>query len=149
MRHSPAEHHHNNNNGLVVCARMASSPLLRGLVVGFIWGSTNAGLRHVVAPPNQQQNNNNTGIASELGAALRNWKWLGLYSLNQLGSALFYVNLGVSDLSTAVPVSQAFTLLFTTLTALALGERLPQANPYLFVGGCLLILLGVGLMASS
>ncbi len=70
------------------------------------------------------------------------------FCLNQGGSVLYYVLLGQERLSLAVPICNASSLVFTTLTAtLVRGERLH--NPWLAACGIALITLGVTLIMST
>merc|ERR1712003_327622 len=72
------------------------------------------------------------------------YKPLYLLSLlgNQMGSVLFYLLLGSTDLGIAVPVVNSLTLLFTAVVGAGLGEgRLGWRG----VAGTLLIVLGIGL----
>ena len=120
---------------------LAIGTALRCIAVGFIWGASQAGLKHVdTLSPNLP-----TSVANDLASALSNWKWVALYGLNQLGSVLFYYNLASSELSIAVPVTQACTLMFTTLTALALGEEIKGDFKWVLTGS-VLVLCGIMVM---
>mmetsp|Transcript_5186 Transcript_5186/g.7918 ORF Transcript_5186/g.7918 Transcript_5186/m.7918 type:complete len:114 (+) Transcript_5186:4072-4413(+) len=57
-----------------------------------------------------------------------NWKFTLAFALNQSGSLLYYVLLGATELSMAVPICNATTLLFTVLTARLRGEKI-KGNP--------------------
>ena len=59
---------------------------------------------------------------NSLKSMLLNWRWVLAFLANQSGSLLFYVILKEADLSVAVPVTQATTLVFTVLGAILLGE---------------------------
>jgi len=75
---------------------------------------------------------------------VRSPAWLAAWAANQAGSAVFYYTLRSSDLSLAVPVTQASTLAFTAVTARALGE--PGAGSPLAWLGIALVGAGVVLM---
>mmetsp|Transcript_42229 Transcript_42229/g.47791 ORF Transcript_42229/g.47791 Transcript_42229/m.47791 type:complete len:94 (+) Transcript_42229:1936-2217(+) len=72
--------------------------------------------------------------------------WLP-YVLNQLGSVVFYTLLANSNISTAVPICNAFALLFSFVTSSLLGESIEK--PFQTVLGASLILTGVAICVSS
>ena len=108
------------------------------IAVGVIWGATNAGLKYVERPPTDAK------LVSELTSALTNWRWLAVYGLNQLGSLLYFYTLASSELSFAVPLTQATTLLSTIAAASVLGERVSARA----IAGCGFVLVGMLIMVS-
>jgi len=77
----------------------------------------------------------------------RQWRvWLP-YALNQCGSVLYYYLLASSDLSVAVPVCNALSLVFSCITSYMLGERVDQ--PLKAIVGSALVMVGVAICMSS
>jgi glucose uptake protein GlcU len=72
--------------------------------------------------------------------------WLP-YALNQCGSLLYYWLLASSDLSMAVPLCNALSLVFSCITSYALGERADQ--PIRALVGSALVMIGVAICMSS
>mmetsp|Transcript_25561 Transcript_25561/g.70580 ORF Transcript_25561/g.70580 Transcript_25561/m.70580 type:complete len:173 (+) Transcript_25561:231-749(+) len=144
------------------------------IAVGAFWGCTNPLLRqgavqatnqnHIAtttSTTNSSHNNNDSNNASNnnppsiitgsLQSLLkfRQWQvWLP-YVVNQLGSALFYVTLGNSELSLAVPICNGLALVFSILTSFVIGGERPDDNPLQTVLGSALVVLGVALCVLS
>ena len=72
--------------------------------------------------------------------------WLP-YALNQSGSILFYLVLSRSDLTLAVPICNALSLVFSIVTSFALGESVDK--PARAVIGSALVMVGVGICVNS
>jgi hypothetical protein len=72
--------------------------------------------------------------------------WLP-YLLNQAGSVLFYFTLSKTDLSLAVPASNALALVFSVMTSHVIGERVNE--PVKAVVGAALVTMGVALCVVS
>ena len=131
--------------------------LLPCLLVGAVWGSTNALMRKFaaesVSTPSSARARGRTvarkapsNPGADLAAASKSPKWVAAFALNQLGSALFYVTLGSAELTTAVPLVQGTTMVATAVTAAVLGEAKPTP---LVALGVLLVTTGLMLMLSS
>ncbi|CAM9233058.1 unnamed protein product [Scytosiphon promiscuus] len=69
------------------------------------------------------------------------------FLLNQSGSTLFYYLLSSQDISTAVPVCNALSLVFTAATATWLGETVD--HPLRTFAGILLVLGGLAVCVAS
>ena len=111
------------------------------VIVGFFWGVTNPFLRRGVVISNEA--NNPSHSAKWLGSLVSFTKiavWCP-YLVNQLGSLLFYHLLATSDLSLAVPICNALALVFGSVTAYFLDEKVD--DPIRSIFGCLLITMGV------
>jgi hypothetical protein len=107
---------------------------LQCVLVGAVWGFTNALMR--LADTNYTKMEGNA-----LKTLLLNWRWVLAFLANQSGSVLFYYTLRDSDLSLAVPVCQATTLMFNLIGAKVLGERF-EGDPFselLFTSSLLLL----------
>lgn len=90
-------------------------------IVALLWGCTNAlmkkyseGIEHL------EQENTNQGqigklysLISEVKFLIKNWQYLLTYSVNQLGSLLFYFTLSYCDLSIASPLTNTLTFVVT------------------------------------
>mmetsp|Transcript_5859 Transcript_5859/g.6694 ORF Transcript_5859/g.6694 Transcript_5859/m.6694 type:complete len:110 (-) Transcript_5859:5-334(-) len=67
-------------------------------------------------------------IAQNLLSLFMDWRFVLPFTLNQSGSLLYYILLGSSELSMAVPICNITTFMFTIVSGLMLGEKL-QGNP--------------------
>eukprot|EP00611_Tribonema_gayanum_P009339 TRINITY_DN19145_c0_g1_i1.p1 TRINITY_DN19145_c0_g1~~TRINITY_DN19145_c0_g1_i1.p1 ORF type:complete len:148 (+),score=15.78 TRINITY_DN19145_c0_g1_i1:26-469(+) len=135
---------------------MAASPW-RCIAVGAAWGCTNPLIRRgtaaqehagsggaVDAAPHEDMGQK-SGLQS-MAAPLRSLvriQALIPYAINQSGSLLYYWLLSTADMAVAVPACNSLALVFTTLTAAAIGE--PVAKPLQTALGIVLILTGVTL----
>ena len=107
------------------------------VLISILWGSTNPLIKKFSSGIETCHSN-----VDKIQFLL--YKPLYLISLlsNQLGSVLFYLLLGSTDLGTAVPVVNSLTLLFTAIVGVVLGEgRLGWKG----AAGTVLIILGTGL----
>lgn len=129
-----------------------STEMISLILVGAFWGCTNPLLRkgsmeeqHPSASDDKE-----SSFFSTLKVTLSKFRkvrvWLP-YALNQCGSLLFYYSLASSDLSMAVPVCNALSLVFSCITSYALGERVHQ--PVLAICGSALVMVGVAVCMSS
>jgi hypothetical protein len=118
------------------------------ILVGALWGCTNPLLRKgsVEATDTITGSDDSSFLMSSLKSFLNVKIWFP-YALNQSGSIVFYVLLAKSDLSLAVPVTNALALLFSFLTSLLLGE--PIQKPFRSLLGATLVLVGVAICVSS
>jgi hypothetical protein len=138
--------------------------ILSMILVGALWGCTNPFLRKGSMANTTQKNPKNIisgrgntptrttktstsattstsfNLRSSLQSFLRFQVWLP-YALNQAGSIVFYILLANSKLSMAVPICNAFALVFTFWTSWYLGESLPK--PMQTILGTFFILMGV------
>ena len=88
-----------------------------------------------------------SSIVRDKLAVLVNFRvWLP-YAINQLGSLLYYKTLGDSAMTMSVPVCNATSVAFSSLTSVLLGERVDQ--PGRAALGVTLVMLGVGICMYS
>ena len=132
--------------------------LLLLVLVGAFWGCTNPFLRKGAIEVTQGNDDAKEDDDAEkrvsmlrvLGNSAAKFLnirvWLP-YALNQSGSILFYVALSRSDLTLAVPVCNALSLVFSVVTSFALGESVDK--PARAVLGSALVMIGVGICVSS
>jgi drug/metabolite transporter (DMT)-like permease len=113
------------------------------IAVGILWGATNpfikkgsAGVENVKAPRSSLQ------LLCEVKYLACRWQYLLPFFLNQCGSVLYYITLGTSDLTLAVPVANSLTFVATALCGWAVGEEVPNRRTCF---GILLVLCGIAL----
>ncbi|XP_076340293.1 transmembrane protein 234 isoform X4 [Tachypleus tridentatus] len=101
------------------------------IVVSALWGLStpwlrqgSAGIEHV---------NYDSAIKqwlAELWFLATNWRYVIPFLVNQSGSVLYAATLGVTDLSVAVPLTNALTFIFITVYGRFLGEEIgSRGNP--------------------
>ena len=137
------------------------------ILVGLLWGCTNPFLRKGSVEVNKSaaaaaadNNNNNTDDDEHkkkkkktknpmtVWQVFRNMQLYVPFLLNQAGSLVFYFLLANSNISMAVPICNAFALVFSFLTsAFVTGE--PIEKPIHIIVGASLILVGVTICVSS
>lgn len=126
------------------------------VLVGAFWGCTNPFLRKgaveakTSSSESQAPGTNDDSLFQVLRASAA--KFLNIrvwfpYALNQSGSILFYVALSRSDLTLAVPICNALSLVFSVVTSFALGESVDK--PGRAVLGAALVMIGVGICVNS
>ncbi|XP_031847405.1 transmembrane protein 234 homolog [Nomia melanderi] len=109
-------------------------------LVALLWGATNPyikkgaeGLENVKASSKFKQ------FFKELAFLLTNLKYIIPFVINQIGSVLYFLLLGGTDLSLAVPVTNSLTFVVTAITGWMLGEEKIHKNTYI---GMTLVLVG-------
>ena len=119
-----------------MAATFPLTPLQCLNVIGvcLLWGCTNPLLRKT----------------SSEGPAVKDagwiaWAWarktfFAVFTLNQLGSALYAYLLGSLELSLAVPLCNSLTFVVTAVAGYALGEHVQ--NPHMLVAGAGFVVLG-------
>lgn len=119
--------------------------------VGLLWGVTNplikrgsSGLQTDKKPKSGK--NKLFRVFSEVKSILLRWQYIVPFLLNQSGSLLYVHALQDSEISLAVPITQSCTFLFTTLTALCLGEQMPNQRAFI---GIALISIGINICIYS
>ena len=132
------------------------------ILVGLLWGCTNPFLRKGSVEVNKSaaaaaaDNNTNTDDDEHkktknpmtVWQVFRNMQLYVPFLLNQAGSVVFYFLLANSNISMAVPICNAFALVFSFLTsAFVTGE--PIEKPIQIIVGASLILVGVTICVSS
>mmetsp|Transcript_18751 Transcript_18751/g.28919 ORF Transcript_18751/g.28919 Transcript_18751/m.28919 type:complete len:170 (+) Transcript_18751:256-765(+) len=144
------------------------------LVVGAFWGCTNPFLRRGAATatagvdkddkddsPNttkketkNQEHTKSTTSSSSLGSTVlsslqkfRRWEVWVPYLFNQCGSLFFYYLLANSNLTVAVPVCNALSLVFSIVTSFYLGERVDK--PLRAIFGATLVTGGVAICVAA
>ncbi|CAM9655496.1 unnamed protein product [Ectocarpus fasciculatus] len=134
---------------------MPLSTALSFVAVGACWGCTTPfikdGTSAKLEPDTKQQPT--ADEKSRLGKlfgplrSLASLKAAIPFLLNQSGSTLFYYLLSSQDMSTAVPVCNALSLVFTAATAMALGEKVD--HPRRTMSGIVLVLMGLAVCVAS
>lgn len=128
-----------------------STEMVSLVLVGAFWGCTNPLLRKGALEEHPSTTDDKeSSFLSTLIVTLSKFRrirvWLP-YALNQCGSLLYYWLLASSDLSMAVPVCNALSLVFSCFTSYALGERVDQ--PIRAIVGSALVMIGVAICMSS
>jgi drug/metabolite transporter (DMT)-like permease len=128
-----------------------STEMISLVLVGALWGCTNPLLRRGSLEEHPSTTNDtDSSLFSTLKVTLSKFRkvrvWLP-YALNQCGSLLFYYLLANADLSMAVPVCNALSLVFSCITSYALGEHVDQ--PIRAICGSALVMIGVAICMSS
>ena len=128
-----------------------STEMVSLVLVGAFWGCTNPMLRKGALEEHPSTTDDKeSSLLSFLIVTLSKFRrirvWLP-YALNQCGSLLYYWLLANSDLSMAVPVCNALSLVFSCITSYALGERADQ--PIRALVGSALVMIGVAICMSS
>ncbi|CAN0011598.1 unnamed protein product [Ectocarpus sp. 12 AP-2014] len=134
---------------------MPLSTALSFVAVGACWGCTTPfikdGTSSKLNSDTQQQptthENNRLGKLFGPLRSLASVKAAIPFLLNQSGSTLFYFLLSSQDMSTAVPVCNALSLVFTAATAMAIGEKVN--HPLRTVSGIVLVLMGLAVCVAS
>uniref|UniRef100_A0A7S1UNM3 EamA domain-containing protein n=1 Tax=Grammatophora oceanica TaxID=210454 RepID=A0A7S1UNM3_9STRA len=123
--------------------------ILSLILVGAFWGCTNPLLRKgstAEATDAAEGEHSSSSLLTTL-SRFRNWKvWLP-YLLNQSGSLLYYVLLANSDLTLAVPICNALSLVFSMGTSHLLGERVDK--PLRAGLGAAMVMMGVTLCVTK
>lgn len=92
------------------------------LVVGFLWGCTNAYMKKVNKDEKEDdikerdKGNKKKHLIKEFFSLLNNINILFLFLINQLGSVLYYFLLTKSDISLIMPLANTFAFFFTYIT---------------------------------
>jgi len=143
--------------GVIVYERAMHATELASLVlVGALWGCTNSFLKQEEedhadirneARQQKRGEQGEKGLLSHLVKLLCNWRFIVPFLLNQSGSLLYYLLLGSTQLSLAVPICNATTFVFTLLTARFVRGEEQTGNPWLLACGVTCIVIGVGLMS--
>lgn len=109
------------------------------LLVAFLWGATNpfikkgaGGLENVKASSKYGQ------LFEEIKFLVSNMKYMVPFLINQCGSVLYFIVLGGTDISLAVPVANSLTFIFTAATGWLLGEE--RVNKNMCIGIALIIM---------
>src|SRR5690606_19023790 len=104
------------------------STILMCLLVGLIWGTTNALIERGVSSQNSSPKPKVErvwiiAVLYDLLELLLNWRVTLPYIANQAGSVLYYFTLGGSEMSLAVPLANSATLVWTLLASLFLSRN--------------------------
>lgn len=117
------------------------------VVVAALWGATNPfikqgskGIEKIKTESKFLQ------FIAELNFLFLNWKYLVPFLLNQTGSVVYYITLGSTDISLAVPITNSLTFVFTILSGRLLGEKIKYWETYI---GMVLVLAGVALCVTE
>ncbi|KAF2359155.1 putative transmembrane family 234, partial [Trinorchestia longiramus] len=114
-------------------------------LTSMFWGVTNPLLKkYSCGIENVQGSSRLTQIFAELRFLISRPKYILAFLLNQVGSLLFFMLLGSTDLSLAVPIANGLTFLITTITGQLLGEENLDFSGWLgvvllFIGLCFCI----------
>ncbi|XP_014250994.1 transmembrane protein 234 homolog [Cimex lectularius] len=115
--------------------------LIKLVLVGFLWGTTNVFLRTgSKGVENVKGDNNVSKTINEIVFLVTNLKYIVPFLLNQLGSLLYFVTLQSSNLTLVVPFVNSLTFAVTAITGWAFNEKMPDKNS-LF--GLALVTLGI------
>lgn len=103
------------------------------LGVAFLWGVTNPFIRRGSKGINElpQKSNALLNMLNEFLFLFTNPVYLISMAINFSGSFLFYYLLSQADISLVVPLCNALTFLFTTITGRFLGEDTTNWSMYL------------------
>ncbi|TYZ59889.1 hypothetical protein PybrP1_009202 [[Pythium] brassicae (nom. inval.)] len=117
--------------------------LLSFLFVGALWGCTNPLIKRGSAADltYSRANNSPAEFLRQLLHWIKNWRFVVPFVLNQSGSAAYVYLLGSAEISSAVPICNSLTFVFTAITSRLLGEA--PKRPIWTYTGMVLILLGV------
>ena len=113
--------------------------LFKMIFVSALWGSTNPLIKKYSSGVEKCQSS-----CEKITFLLHKPLYLISLLANQMGSVLFYVLLGSTELGVAVPVVNGLTLLFTSLVGCGLGEGVFGTKGAI---GTLCIALGTALCA--
>lgn len=121
------------------------------IAVGLLWGVTNPLIKRGssgLKTSNDKKTTKNKLYQTflELKSILLRWQYIVPFLLNQSGSLLYVHALQDSEISLAVPITQSCTFLFTTLTALCLGEQMPNKRSFI---GIAFISIGINICIYS
>eukprot|EP00347_Sterkiella_histriomuscorum_P004132 403361632 len=123
------------------------------LVVGILWGTTNAFMekgtkdkeqadaKKQSSGDKQQVNIKPTSVMGEVVNMFKNIGFLLPFIINQLASILNNFVLAASDLTIAVPAVNCITFIVTFITQKILNKE--SLIDFKFFGGCLLIMFGM------
>lgn len=119
--------------------------------VGLVWGVTNPlikrGSSGIQTSTNKKTAKNKFHqIFLDFKSIVLRWQYIVPFLLNQSGSLLYVHALQDSEISLAVPITQSCTFLFTTLTALCLGEQMPNKRSFI---GIVFISIGINICIYS
>ncbi|XP_022094254.1 transmembrane protein 234-like [Acanthaster planci] len=113
------------------------------IMVALLWGATNPLMKRGGEGIQRVQRGGRVAqFLAELKFLILNWKYILPFLVNQSGSVLFYLTLASAELSLAVPITNALTFIFTTLTGKMLGEDIDGKETYV---GMALVVAGVTL----
>lgn len=99
------------------------------LLVGFLWGCTNAYMKKVNKDEKEEERkerdkkNKKKHLIEECLGLLKNINILFLFLINQLGSALYYYLLTKSDISLIMPLANTFAFFFTYVTEIIVFKK--------------------------
>ena len=111
------------------------------VLVAFFWGTSGPLMKRATADVPRDTNLHSilSPFALIFGLFSR-WKFICAYVYDQAGSALYYYVLGKTDLSTAVPIANGLTFVFSGLTEAIVDKRPPSRST---LEGISLIVAGV------
>lgn len=116
-------------------------------VVGLLWGATNPLIKRGSKGIDSVKSDSKLlRIFEEIKFLITTWQYIIPFLCNQCGSLLYVCALQNSELSMAVPIANSCTFLFTALTAICLGEQLPNIMSSI---GIALIAMGVAICILS
>ncbi|XP_071438614.1 transmembrane protein 234 homolog [Hetaerina americana] len=111
--------------------------------VAFLWGATNPLIKKgSVGVERVNQGSAVLQFMHEIKFLVLNWKYVIPFLINQGGSVLYFSTLKYTDISLAVPLTNALTFLFTWIVGRILGEEPVDKRTIL---GMVFIMLGIGL----
>eukprot|EP00525_Craspedostauros_australis_P001933 CAMPEP_0198120782 /NCGR_PEP_ID=MMETSP1442-20131203/30277_1 /TAXON_ID= /ORGANISM="Craspedostauros australis, Strain CCMP3328" /LENGTH=156 /DNA_ID=CAMNT_0043779497 /DNA_START=57 /DNA_END=527 /DNA_ORIENTATION=- len=152
---------------------ISPAAILSMVAVGALWGCTNPFLRKGAvdseafdnsdANHNSHSNHNNHNNHNQQQLRLQHQKkrngqrsllrklldirvWMPLL-LNQVGSLLFYIQLGQNDLTVAGPFCNGISLVFSVVASTLLGEG--NSHPARAMLGSSLVIIGIAICVTS
>ena len=117
------------------------------ILVAFFWGTSGPLMKYVTQDVKVPETR--IGVLSPFSYIITlfsRWKFILAYIYDQAGSAVYYYVLGRTDLSTAVPIANGLTFVFSGLTEAIVNKRTPSRAT---VEGISLIVIGVYICYSS
>ncbi|XP_007523337.2 transmembrane protein 234 [Erinaceus europaeus] len=117
------------------------------VLVAALWGGTQPLLKR--ASSGLQQVEERTWarqLLQEMRSLFLNTEYLIPFFLNQCGSLLYYLTLGSTDLTLAVPISNSLAIVFTLIVGKALGEDIGGKQAFV---GMVLTVTGIALCITS
>lgn len=117
------------------------------MLVAALWGGTQPLLKR--ASSGLQQVHERTWVRQlmqEMKTLFLNTEYLMPFLLNQSGSLLYYLTLGSTDLTLAVPICNSLAIVFTMIVGKVLGEDIGGKQA---VAGMVLTVTGIALCITS
>jgi drug/metabolite transporter (DMT)-like permease len=123
--------------------------LIGYLFVGVLWGCTNPYIKHAQAMSlHSKEHQESKSISGNLRRMIKDYKLVLPYVCNQFGSVVFYFLLSTEPISTASPVCNSLSFLFTAITSYFVFNEVVK-HPFLLLAGTMVIILGTAICMSE